>query len=373
MDSRSTLFAFPDPYDLEGSRPLFLRAIEENVRFHYNACPEYRKIAQARGFSPHPLQTERELAELPILPTILFKRHDLRSMEGRKLLITATSSGTGGTPSSIQFDMGGLFYGLRMVLRLGRYHHLFSPIPTNYVVMGYKPQRDNHAAAVKTAFGATLFTPAVRRRYALLYRDGKYVPDLDGVIQAIVSYSQSSLPTRFMGFPSYTYFVLRRMEEQGITVKLKPGSKIMLGGGWKQFYAQQVDKKALYALAKRVLDLSEKDFIEFFGAVEHPILYCSCPNHHFHIPVYSRVIIRDVHTLQPLPYGCPGLVNLITPMVKGAPLTSVMTDDLGVLHEPNSCGCSISAPWLELLGRVGLKGLKTCAAGAAELLSEVKL
>ena len=84
MDSRSALFSFPDPYDLEGSRSLFLQAIEENVLFHYNACPEYRKIAQARGFSPHPLQTERELAELPILPTILFKRHDLRSMGGKK-------------------------------------------------------------------------------------------------------------------------------------------------------------------------------------------------------------------------------------------------------------------------------------------------
>ena len=86
MDSRSALFSFPDPYDLEGSRSLFLQAIEENVRFHYNACPEYRKIAQARGFSPHPLQTERELAELPIPPTILFKRHNLRSMEGKNFL-----------------------------------------------------------------------------------------------------------------------------------------------------------------------------------------------------------------------------------------------------------------------------------------------
>ena len=69
----------------------------------------------------------------------------------------------------------------------------------------------------------------------------------------------------------------------------------------------------------------------------------------------------------------PGIGESHHPHGKGAPLTSVMTDDLGVLHEPNSCGCGISAPWLELLGRVGLKGLKTCAAGAEELLSEVKL
>lgn len=89
------------------------------------------------------------------------------------------------------------------------------------------------------------------------------------------------------------------------------------------------------------------------------------------MPVYSRVIIRDVRTLAPLPHGKPGLVNLITPMVGATPVVSVLTDDLGVLHDGASCGCGIESPYLELLGRVGLKEIKTCAAGAAELLAGV--
>ena len=107
--------------------------------------------------------------------------------------------------------------------------------------------------------------------------------------------------------------------------------------------------------------------------MEHPILYCDCKRHHFHVPAYSRVVIRDVHTLEPVPNGIPGLVNLITPMVRGTPILSVMTDDLGILHDGESCGCGISSPYLEILGRVGLKDIKTCAAGAAELLTEVPL
>ena len=114
--------------------------------------------------------------------------------------------------------------------------------------------------------------------------------------------------------------------------------------------------------------VSDSDIVEFYGAVEHPILYCDCTRHHFHIPIYSRVIIRDPETLEPLPNGQIGLVNLITPMVRATPILSVMTDDLGVLHNGSECGCGIDSPYLEIIGRVGLKEIKTCAAGAAELL-----
>ena len=85
------------------------------------------------------------------------------------------------------------------------------------------------------------------------------------------------------------------------------------------------------------------------------------------------MIIRDVKTLKPIPSGQIGLVNLITPMVKATPIVSVMTDDLGVLHDGEDCGCGISSPYLEIIGRIGLKDIKTCAAGAAELIKEVKL
>ena len=143
----------------------------------------------------------------------------------------------------------------------------------------------------------------------------------------------------------------------------------MLGGGWKQFYREQVDKRALYDLIRRRLHVDEENIIEFFGAVEHPILYTDCKAHHFHVPIYSRVLIRDVHTLDPLPHGQTGLVNLITPMVKAVPILSVMTDDLGIrgvrLH-----GAHLN---LEIIGRVGMRDIKTCAAGAADFLKGGKL
>lgn len=373
MSYRQKLFSVSDPYQTEPTNDLFLQAVRENAWFHYHHCPDFRRVWEEMAFSPEDLRKYDDLSRMPFLPTVFFKHHTLASLPERRTLIKATSSGTSGQRSRVAFETSGLWCGLKMVLKIAGRRKLFSPCPANYVLMGYQPHRGNDTAVTKTAFGATFFAPALRRTYALRYGKDGYAADLEGVISAVQSYSRSRFPLRFMGFPSYTYFVLRMMEEQGIRLSLKKGSKILLGGGWKEFYTQQVDKEVLYALADKVLGIAQTDIIEFYGAVEHPILYCDCPRHHFHIPAYSRVIIRDVHTLRPVENGRVGLVNLITPMVKATPLVSVMTDDLGILHDGAACGCGIASPYLEIIGRVGLKDIKTCAAGAADLLAGVKL
>ena len=47
-----------------------------------------------------------------------------------------------------------------------------------------------------------------------------------------------------------------------LSVCLPKGSKILLAGGWKQHYAQEVEKSRLYALAKKVLGVEEGDIHE---------------------------------------------------------------------------------------------------------------
>ena len=369
MGSRLRLFRTRKPYEIKDSNDLFLRAMQENCAYHMAHCPEYRKIADDVGFSPENLKKYEDIADIPPIPTLFFKRHHIYSMSATRSLIHATSSGTSGQFSDIRFDTGGLWAGLRMVLTVAKRRKLLSARPCHYIVMGYRPHRSNKTAIAKTAYGYTFFAPALDRTFALKYRDGQYTPDLDGIIDAIVKHSRSRFPTRFIGFPAYTWFVLKRMEERGLTVRLPRHSVIMLGGGWKQFYREQVDKREFYEMAERILGVPEDHVIEAFGAAEHPILYLDCPHHHFHVPAYSRVIIRDVHTLKPVGNGQLGLINLLTPMVRATPIQSIMTDDLGILHDGETCPCGFTSPWLEIVGRVGLKDIKTCAAGAGDILA----
>ena len=374
MKYRRKLFRHRDVYDLKRTDELFLKAMRENCAYAYKHCPGYRAILDDAGFSPDRLQSTDDLAALPFLPTALFKRRRLFSVPRWRLPCVVTSSGTSsGKASEIGFTVGDLWAGLLMVLHICKLRHLLSFRPCHYVVFGYQPKRKNRTGVSRTAFGVTLFTPALSRTYALRWKKGEYVLDLGAVQDAIVRHSRSRFPLRFMGFPAYAWFLMKRMDDQNVHVQLPKGSKLMLGGGWKQFYAEQVDKTEFYALAKKVLGLDDQDIIETFGAVEHPIFYNDCKNHHFHVPIYSRVIIRDPATLKPVPNGTPGLVNLLSAMDVGTPLLSVMTDDLGVLHDGCTCGCGLDAPWFEILGRVGLQDIQTCAAGASELLNKVEV
>ena len=368
MSFRSRLFHWPDPYDTAATDALFTDAARECAAYHAAHCPPYRAILDAAGFSPDDLHTVDDLARIPPIPTAFLKTHRLRSMPPARTPIRATSSGTGGRASEIGLDWGACFAGLSMVLKVAAPRALVSPKPCHYIVFGYMPRRENAMAAAKTAYGYTFLAPALSRTFALRWENGQYVPDLDRVIRAIVKHAASPFPTRFIGFPAYTYFTLRRMDERGIRLTLPAGSTIMLGGGWKQFWREAVDKTALYALAARVLGIPEEAIAESYGAAEHPILYCDCRNHRFHVPIYSRVLIRDVNTLEPLPPGQPGLVNLISPMIWATPLLSILTDDLGILHPGEECGCGVKSPTLELLGRAGMHEIRTCAAGAEEAL-----
>ncbi len=374
MSCRFRLFHWPDPYDTAATDALFTDAARECAAYHAAHCPEYRAVLDAAGFSPDDLRSVGDLARIPPIPTAFLKTHHLQTMPENRLRtpIRATSSGTSGRASEIGLDWGACFDGLEMIRRVAAPRGLISPRPCHYVVFGYAPRRGNTMAAAKTAYGYTFLAPALDRTFALRWENGRYVPDLDGVIRAIVRYASSPHPTRFIGFPAYTYFTLRRMDERGVRVRLPRGSKMMLGGGWKQFYREAVDKTVLYALAERVLGIPEEEIAESYGAAEHPILYCDCRNHRFHVPVYSRVLIRDVRTLEPLPPGEPGLVNLISPMIRATPLLSVLTDDLGILRPGEACGCGIASPTLEILGRAGMDEIRTCAAGAEELLKEGK-
>lgn len=363
------LFKYNKPYNLENTDNLFVKAMRENALFHYQHCEDYKRILDEAQFDPLSIQTIDDLVRLPFIPTLYFKHHEMFSMPQRKMLIKATSSGTSGIKSKVGLDFKSLLRGFHMILRLFKYHKLLSIRPVKYIIFGYQPHKDNKMGIAKTAYGFTWVAPAIKRVYAIRMTKDGYKVDLDNIKQELIKASQGKTPVRTLGFPAYTYFLLREMKEEGIKLQLPKGSIISLGGGWKQFYTEAVDKTEFYNLVEEVLGVPSKNCVEFFGAVEHPILYVDCRQHHFHIPVYARVIVRDPDTLKPIPNGQMGLLNLLTPMVDATPLLSIMTDDLCILHD-EPCSCGEKAPWLEIIGRVGIQDIVTCAAGAADLLKK---
>lgn len=362
--SLSKLFLTKYPYDHKRTECYFFDAMKITTKKFIKYSRRYRSICERYPFSLKELKSPRDLSKLPILPTLFLKRNKVE--RPYRSIIEVTSSGTSGKVTKVKYSIKSLFYLANMAIRLGWLHGFISIRPVHYMILGYQPTRKNKAVISKTAYLSTWYTPARSRTYALPYVNGAYQLDLEGILKAFIQKSKGKAPIRVVGFPSYTYFLLQKMKERNIFLRLPTDSRIFFGGGWKQFSSDEIEKEDLYALVEEVLGIKKNKVHEFFGAAEHPILYCSCKNHHFHIPAYAKVIIRDVKTLKPLQKGKVGLLNLLTPLEANTPLMSVMTDDLAVLHPASECGCGIQSDFFEILGRVGVTDIKTCSAGAKE-------
>ena len=220
MKLRRKLFASKDPYDCTRSQ-LFLDACKENYGHLISHCDDYKKISEGLGIKG--VEDISAVSDLPVIPTMLMKQHDFRS--GR-YMVMATSSGTSGKMSHVRFEFGALMAALRMSIKVTRYHGIMSFKPCRYIVMGYKPHRSNKTAVAKTAYLTTFLAPAISRKFILKHTSEGYKPDFEGIVEALRKYEKGKAPVRFMGFPSYTFFLFRLLEERGLSFKLPKNSRI---------------------------------------------------------------------------------------------------------------------------------------------------
>ena len=361
-----TLFFHKDPYDTDGTRELFLREVRENLAYLCAHSGLYRKWMKQAGLAPDDVRTEEDLARIPPVPTLYFKRNRIFTVPEESCMMRVTSSGTGGIHSRIGFDKPSFACAMAMVGRFFRYHGLLSAKGTNYIVLAFPPEKGGVGAS-HTVRGATWLAPPLHRTYAFhKNQEGGYDADMQGVVNALKRYANSRHPVRFLGFPAYLYELLRHLEKEGLRFRLHPGSRVLFGGGWKRLAKMQVDETVLKAMIERTLGIAPDHVHEFFSAVEHPVPYTKCRCGHFHVPVYSRVIVRDPETLAVCRDGEDGILNFITPLLDSMPLVSVLTDDIGTLHR-EECACGIRAPWFELKGRAGVSQIKTCVEGGGIL------
>jgi hypothetical protein len=102
--------------------------------------------------------------------------------------------------------------------------------------------------------------------------------------------------------------------------------------------------------------------INFYGMVEQVGgVYFENPMHHLQAPIYSEVIVRDPVTLQPVPDGEPGLLQVLSCLPVSYPGHSLLTEDLGVIRGSDPDGTGMGGRSFEVLGRVPKAELRGCS------------
>jgi hypothetical protein len=362
-ETEKLLSSDPFEFSQESSR-LFIESFRENALYHYQNHEFTRKLWNKLGFHPDQLQSEADLGKVPGTMVHLFKEHELCSVPKEELVLTLTSSGTGGQKSRQFLNQISLLNVKNLAYNIHLGLGLVSPKKYNYLCFTYDPKIANDLG---TAFSDELLTNFTARGevyYAIQWEEKKQEFQLneEGVLKALLRFGASEYPTRILGFPALLFELISKYD---IHIDLGPDSWLQTGGGWKGKADKEISKRDFRLLIQSRLGIPEAHQRDLFGMVEHGVPYVDCEKGLLHIPNYSRVFVRSPHDLSLKKKGERGLLHFLCSYNFSYPAPSLLTTDYGRI---GSCDCKLGGDVLILEGRAGVSKHKGCALRALELL-----
>lgn len=353
-----------DPFGSETAK-LFIASFRENALHHFNHHPYIRALWDEAGQHPDMLVSEQALKDSPWMMVNVFKENVFRTGPAENIVLHLTSSGTGGQKShqfldqesldNVKKSAWSLHQSLGMVDEKNAY---------NYFCFTYDPKIAKDLGTAFTDELLTGFTPKREVYYAFQWNDEKqdFVFDRPRAVAKLKEFSASGSPTRILGFPA---FLNQLLDEFDLHLKLGPLSWVQTGGGWKGLADQEIPKHDFRKKVAERLGLPIEHVRDMFGMVEHGIPYLDCEEGEMHVPHYSRVYVRDPHTLEVLPLGQRGLVQFLCSYNFSYPAFNFIGTDYGHIE---TCSCRRGGPILKFSGRAGLSKHKGCAIKALDLM-----
>jgi phenylacetate-coenzyme A ligase PaaK-like adenylate-forming protein len=365
------LCEYAEPYKSETHLDnLFIEAFKEIIIWHRKHNTFFDILLKKNDFKIESVKQIQDLHNFPFIHANFFKLHETLSVERQNIEEHLTSSGTTGQKSQMFFDKWSIQSARRMVRYIYDKNGFNTPDKkVNFLLFAYEPLSNFKVGTTNTNIFLTSFAKKNNLFFALRALDNSHEFDKFGTIEKLQEFEKEGLPVRIHGFPSFMYFTLKLMNEKNITLKLNPESLVMFGGGWKGYANQKIPKEQLYQLINKTLGIPLERIRDSYGSVEHSIPYLECSHHRMHVPIWSRLFIRDLKTFEVLGFEKPGFMHFVTPYITSVPAISVMMGDLGILH-PVGCECGAETPFFEIIGRAGLSKNKSCAISAAELLKK---
>ena len=346
---------------------LFAEAMAECDAFHRPRQPYLDHLAQRFRFHP-PLSPEPgDWRRLPPLFAGVMKLHRFLSIPEEEVALTLTSSGTGGQKTQLCLDRDSLARVEGMGRVVFRALGFCDPEPAHYLMFGYDPSEASDVGTSWSAAQKMACAPAKSVRW-LIRRDPSGAFDFDPEEAArYLLERKDDAPLRLVGFPAFMHRAFLEAARLSPGVKVHPRSFLLAGGGWKSHGGTPMTAAAFAAFAEETVGLPAERVRDTFGMAEHGVPYGACRFGHHHVPVFGRMLVRDPLTLEILPHGQEGLLELLTPYNGAQPNQAVLSSDLAVLGR--DCPCGLPGDYLASVRRGGVHQHKGCAVAAQEILN----
>lgn len=334
-------------------QPWLLSGLIELSKFHEQHCSEYGRMLSSLWTDPN---TASSIDQIPWLPVRIFKLIDLKSVPPDQVVRTLVSSGTtGAAVSRIHLDADTARSQTRALAKITSEFTGNKRMPMLILDNdGFLKDRSKFNARAAGILGFSNFG-----RNHLYLLDEELRPDWEA-LQNWLS-NQGDQPILLFGF---TFIVwqsfVQAARKSGIKLEFPEGSLLIHGGGWKKMIDESVDN---VAFKKALSDVFSIDRVHnYYGMVEQVgSIFFECSEGHLHAPAYADIIIRDTTTLEPLPFGNAGLVQVLSLLPRSYPGHSILTEDVGTIHGEDDCLCGRQGKYFSIHGRIKNVEMRGCS------------
>lgn len=347
-------FDLSQPYGLDkrAKQALLLDTLNTLTQWHQQQCEPYRNIL-AGIFKRNGAQT---LEELPFVPVRLFKTLDLASVNKEDIIKTLTSSGTTGQAvSRIYLDRETSIRQTRVLAAIMAAFLGKQRLPM--VIVDSADLLKDRTRFNARAAGILGFSVFGRKHHYCL--DDKLQLKLEDLQDYLKEHQDH--PILLFGF---TFVVWQGLYEGALNAgrKLNFGknSTLIHGGGWKKLLDQQVSNEFFKQNLKDQLGI-ERVF-NYYGMVEQVgSIFMECEHGHLHSPVFADIVVRNPITLEPVPFGQTGVIEVLSALPLSYPGHVLLTEDMGVIHGEDDCPCGRLGKYFSISGRLPKVEMRGCS------------
>ena len=142
-------------------------------------------------------------------------------------------------------------------------------------------------------------------------------------------------------------------------------SFVLHGGGWKKLENEKVSNETFKDSISETIGC--RNIRNYYGMVEQTgTIFMECPNGHLHASDGSDVLVRDFETLEPLPHGKEGVIQIFSSIQKSYPGHSILTEDVGTTYAGKDCPCGNTNNIVSIAGRLKSAEIRGCSDAYAQ-------
>jgi hypothetical protein len=148
-------------------------------------------------------------------------------------------------------------------------------------------------------------------------------------------------------------------------VRLKKGSLVLFGGGWKSFTGERMQRDQLVAMMSEALGLPEERILEGYSMTEINAFMLRCDYGRFHIPPFIEPVLFDEELELVEGKDVRGIFGFLDPFATAYPGFLISGDE--VHYVEGECPCGLVGAAVTEIGRAGYREVKGCGGIMASL------